>query len=404
MNDKPQPKAARRYLRKLIVLVLVASVIAGWQLSCFSTTASQGYPGQIQKQEQTVLLQRRNYLLKRLGQHGATSDFLHKQLPSQFQGEWAIVTHSMAAIALTNLAYLIPSTRNDAIKHIDRLIKQAQTPSFRAFDRVRWGEDPLATLDKNRGHIGYLGHLNMILAARHVLGQAPQWTALFQRVSEALERKLKHHPQWLAPTYPGELYIPDHSVVIASLALYDRVFPKRATRFATKWLKRMQTCCRDPKTGLFVFSLNTQRKPFQQSRGSGATWDLYFLSHADLNLTTWLYRPLKKHFLSSALGLQGFREWPRGNSKGGDIDSGPLIFGLSPAASGFGMGIARLAGDSRTLNRLLRTAALAGAAMKWKQTRFYLFAPLVGEAIVLAMRTATPWDRRYLEKKRVKVQ
>jgi hypothetical protein len=37
------------------------------------------------------------------------------------------------------------------------------------------------------------------------------------------------------------------------------------------------------------------------------------------------------------------------------------------------------------------TAELAGCTVQWDGRRRYLLAPLVGEAIMLAMKSATPW-------------
>ena len=90
------------------------------------------------------------------------------------------------------------------------------------------------------------------------------------------------------------------------------------------------------------------------------------------------------------------REYPRGVVGSGDVDSGPALFGLSPAGTGFGLAGARHAGDVDAVLGMLRIAEVAGFTVPWRGGRAYLLAPLVGDAAVLAARTATPMDRRFL--------
>ncbi|HKE96154.1 MAG TPA: hypothetical protein VKB34_17730, partial [Povalibacter sp.] len=77
--------------------------------------------------------------------------------------------------------------------------------------------------------------------------------------------------------------------------------------------------------------------------------------------------------------------------------SGPLVFGLSPTASGFAMGGAAHWNDAVELAGLLRTAEMAGFTWSFRGRRRYLLAPLLGDAIILAARTMTKWDRRFVK-------
>jgi hypothetical protein len=75
-----------------------------------------------------------------------------------------------------------------------------------------------------------------------------------------------------------------------------------------------------------------------------------------------------------------------------DIDAGPIIFNLSPSGTAFAIGCATSIGDMEFRNQLLKTAEIAGSTITWFGKSHYCLSniALVGEAIVLAMRTSTP--------------
>ena len=80
---------------------------------------------------------------------------------------------------------------------------------------------------------------------------------------------------------------------------------------------------------------------------------------------------------------------------GMDIDAGPIILRLSPSGTAFALGSVTYFEDFDLRNRLLKIAEIAGCTVKWGDKRYYLLADvaLVGEAIVLAMRTTTRWKQ-----------
>ncbi len=324
-------------------------------------------------------------------------------LRAQFKGEWALVSYSMTAAAIANLAFAYPESQEGAADLISRLIDVVLQPEILAFDKKRWGEDALADLDQPAGHIGYLGHLNFMLAAYHLVGgQQPERRHLFERVSLHLRRVIEASPFLCAETYPDEVYLADNAVAIASLALFEQVDATAGTGIGARWLSYAQDHLRDPATGLFVFRLSRSGWPMQGSRGSGSAWSLFYLSYFAAEEAVEQYWLLKQHFGKRIFpGVTGVCEWPGGQKHGGDIDSGPLIFGLSPAATGFAMAGARLAQDTPFLSALSLTAELAGFSVQFRGRRRYLvadrIAPVIGDAILLAMKTVTAWDGRYIE-------
>ena len=101
------------------------------------------------------------------------------------------------------------------------------------------------------------------------------------------------------------------------------------------------------------------------------------------------YELLKKHFMqrSPFAGIQEY--YDRKCWLGMDIDSGPIIFNLSPSGTAFAIGAATYFGDTDFRN------------VRGWNTNHYLLAnmALVGEAITLAMRTSVPWHNETNENK-----
>ena len=78
---------------------------------------------------------------------------------------------------------------------------------------------------------------------------------------------------------------------------------------------------------------------------------------------------------------------------GMDIDAGPVIINLSSSGTAFAIGPATYFNDTKVRKGLLRTAEIAGTTVTRFGKSHYLLAniALVGEAILLAMRTTTKW-------------
>ena len=104
--------------------------------------------------EKKELIQRRNYLLEKIAVEPRQ---LLGEMPGgiglQFQGEWALYSCSMLTEALANMAELYPETKDEAMASIDSLIQIVKSPELRLYDKMRWGEDPLESLDGDKSHV-----------------------------------------------------------------------------------------------------------------------------------------------------------------------------------------------------------------------------------------------------------
>ncbi|HEY1956950.1 MAG TPA: hypothetical protein VGH28_15120 [Polyangiaceae bacterium] len=321
----------------------------------------------------------------------------------QFAGEQSLVTLSMTALGAANVGFEYSSTVPADLELVGRCAEIARRPSVRAFDAQRWGDDPIDAMNGASSHLGYLGHLALILEANRLLGgRDAELAALEPKVIGALADKLRGAPGALVPTYPNETYVADNAVALAAIALADvgrgvhasgdarHAGPHAALLESTlaTWRKNLV----DAQTGIFVFGPGDRARP----RASGAALTAMMLGYVDEPLALEQGKALAQHFDTHVLGLfDALCENPDCTGSG-DVDSGPLVFGASPSATGFALALAKRSRDVARLGDELATAEWAGLGFSWNGRRRYVFAPIVGDAVVLAAMSARAWDVRYL--------
>ena len=88
------------------------------------------------------------------------------------------------------------------------------------------------------------------------------------------------------------------------------------------------------------------------------------------------------------VGFSGIVEYPPGYSGQGDVDSGPVVLGVSVAATGFTLGAARATGRADLFAELYRSVEVFGVPVAHDGgTRFATGGPF-GNAVMLAQLTA----------------
>ena len=388
-------------LQTALILFLIFFVVKTVWLYSLRVGGKELIEGKAEKD----LQQRRNYLVRKVIKERASVKSTPQLLDPTFQGEWAIVTYSMTALALTNMAFKDPALYGKEHKKlVGKLVKMAQIDEIQEFDTRLWNEKPMNALKafkkgkEAKGHVGYVGHLGIIVASHYALG-GKENLELFRLIANYSRSLLMQSPHMLSETYPGECYIPDNVVLVAVISLYDELVQgeKKPTSFTKQWVAKMKKEFIDKKSGLMAFTVSAKGKVIQGGRGSSGGWNSHYLLHAHPEFAKELYLNLEKNFYDKLFfGIAGMREWPHGVDKEGDVDSGPLIFGLSPSGTGFSIAGALFIRRETVLDALLFTSEAAGFTFLWRKERSYLLAPLVGEAIMLAMKTVRLWDKRFI--------
>jgi hypothetical protein len=344
------------------------------------------------------LLARRRWLLRNVARESFSPKQMPAFLPSLMKQEWAIGTLSMTSGALANLVFLYPETREESIGAIGTMVERLLRDDLASYETNSWGEDALSTLNGNNGHIGYLAHLNLMLGAYRAVGGDARYDHLHRSISDALARRVLESRHHYLETFPGQIFVPDNAATIASLSVAQMTIGGDYKRPISAWLAQTREHLVDPATGLIRPWIDADGKGFGPPRGSYAAWSIYYLNWVDPNFARDQYRLLKTNFaVMLPFGLATLREYPRGYDGPADVDSGPVILGLSTSGTGFMIAGARLSKDADYLQGLLTTAEVVGSTVGIGGVRHYLFAPVVGEAIVLAMKTACNWDGRYVQ-------
>ncbi|MBE6225511.1 MAG: hypothetical protein E7121_00250 [Bacteroidales bacterium] len=348
--------------------------------------------------EQADILNRRNYLIQKII---TSPNQLIAEMPNivgrQFQGEWALYSASMFSAALTNIAHIYPSTREESIGYIDKLIEIVLSPEIRKYDTEKWGEDPLESLETDNSHISYLSHLAWMISGYKELGGNSKYDSLYSELCKTMNRRILNSYNYNLKTYPGEcIYVPDMLVAIVALANYSRQNNNEYTQTVKLWLNDIKEYWIDDYSGLIMSFIPDEGNYYIGNiiRGSYSALSCYYLTFVDEKFAKDQYLKLKEHYYQKS-PIAGFKEFQsRKCWLGFDIDAGPIIFNLSPTGTAFAIGPATYFEDYEVRNRLLKTAELAGFSVESSDKRHYLLAniALVGEAITLAMRTAIKWD------------
>ncbi len=371
----------------LTVIVLLVGVKCCW-VKC-ATSGHGSFEG-----EKEEIIHRANYLISKV----ATSpQKLMDEMPSgigeQFQGEWALYTCSMTAAALANIAQIYPENKELSIKYINQIIDIAKSQEIREYDRARWNENPLGSLNGNRSHVSYLSHLAWMIGNYKKIGGDDKYDELYDSLCEAMNRRMLQRHSLCLPTYPEEyIYVPDMLVAIVALEDYAKL--KHGTYQSTvdKWLHKARNEWIDKKTGLLASFLDEKDNSVEivyPIKGSYSALNSYYLSLVDREFAKEQYECLKKNF-KRTFPFNGISEYhDRSCWLGMDIDAGPIIMNLSPSGTAFAIGCATSHGDMEFRSQLLKTGEIAGSTVTWFGSSHYLLAnlALVGEAIVLAMRT-----------------
>jgi hypothetical protein len=309
----------------------------------------------------------------------------------RFAGEWALVTHQMVALGLAQLCLARPAERARYVPTITRAAVKSFLPEMRDFGTHAWSEDVLATLGSSHGH-AYFGYPALAVGMARLLDPAfpKDVAAQHDAVIAAFERRLLASPTGLIETYPNEAYPTDVASVAAAIAVHGRVTGVDHRRVLAHWAERVRGAQIDRASGLVIQRMGAlDGKPHDAPRGSGTGLAAYFAGFADRGTAELLTAGLLRQH-ASFLGFGGIREYAPGHSGTGDLDSGPVLLGISVSATGFALAPLRAFGHRDDFTKIYRTTALFGVPFDAGKSARFLTGGAIGNALLLALLTSGP--------------
>jgi hypothetical protein len=215
--------------------------------------------------------------------------------------------------------------------------------------------------------------------------EARLFTAQCDRIAAAFNQSATPFLQ----SYPGSAWPADSLVAVAALRLHDHLLPPRYEQTLVEWLQRLRPRM-DEATGLLPHAAFSGPKE-ERVRGSSQSLMLRFLVEIDPGLAAEHYRRYRTLFRTTWLGLPAMREYPVGVDGAGDIDSGPVVFGIGAAATVVGLGTARSFNDHELATALGQSMELVGFPLSLSGRKRYIGGLLpIGDAFLVWSKLASP--------------
>ena len=310
---------------------------------------------------------------------------------NRFAGEWALVTHQMTALGLAQVILAHPEWKSAYAATMRTAALRSFLPEMRDFGTRAWGgEDALESLSGNHGH-AYLAYSALAVGMARLVDPAG-FPADVARAHDALiaayERRLLASPTGLIETYPNEAYPTDVAAVAAAIAVHGRATGIEHTRVLAHWARQVRTVQIDRASGFVHQRMSVDGKPHDVPRGSGTGLAAWYAGFVDRSLAVELTSALLSHE-RSLFGFSGVAEFDARQGHG-DIDSGPVVLGVSVAATGFSLASFRAFKHRDAFTRLFRTTTLFGLPARRGEALCFRTGGPIGNALLLAMLTSGP--------------
>ncbi len=233
-------------------------------------------------------------------------------------------------------------------------------------------------------HNLYFSHLALLLGIEETVAGSTD-DVLHAAIVEHLRAESLADGDFHMNSFPGCCKWPaDQSVTLDALSLYDRLHhTSLSERPIRGWLDWMDD-------GLHVSAVTQSLWYHDLPRGCALSWTTFHMAQFAPTEGRRLYARYQQAFYVDVGGIGGFAEWPDAAWTPMDFDTGPIVFGVGAAATGIGLGSARVYGDSRAWTGILRSSLVFG--LPWGvHSRDSLISPLLADAILFHDAAAVPW-------------
>lgn len=277
------------------------------------------------------------FLKRQLHERGAAED-MQAQYPEGF-----VFTHALYALAWCEVAAVCApeSVRwQEGLREAAFSLEAMDTPAGKqVFSR----ELPLPYGAFYRGWTSYVrGKYLSLLPAKSRDSLVIQ---RFKADCRAIAAAITVRKEPYLESYTDAAWPADNILCLAALSLHDRLFDPVFQDVRKNWLERIRNTLVSPNQMIpHAFDLR-QNASDGGIRGSSQSLMLCFLPEIDSAFSEDQYRRFRAQFIDYQVGMPGVREYQKGVLGLGDIDSGPVLFGMGGAASIVGIRAAALHRD-----------------------------------------------------------
>lgn len=289
---------------------------------------------------------------------------------------------------------------NVGLQTQDKLLKS------RAAEEARWVllrmESPEAlapfAADTQVEHgVFYLGWKNRLLGGLLALKPDPTPTSTevsaFRRQCNELAAAFHSAPSKHLDAYPGQSWPCDNVMALSSLRLHDTLFEPQFSDVIASWVHFAKEHL-DPDTGLLAHQIDASTgRTLIAPRASTQVYIHALLPELDPEFAREQYAGFRHWFVEDWLGYLPVCEYPKGKAGAGDVDTGPLVLGISPSATVVSIAAARANGDFELAERSVILSETIG--IPWSsggEKSFGFGAIVVADAFLVWGKTLVPWS------------
>lgn len=249
-----------------------------------------------------------------------------------------------------------------------------------------------ASLNPENG-IFYLGWKNYLLSKILLLDANFKGSDVYNKMynynCESIVNALKSKNTPFLESYRNQAWPADMCVAMASLSNYEKINDNRYKSVIKNWVAEIKSNI-DPKTGLIPHKVNPENsKMIEGARGCSISLIIKMLSEIDLDFSKEQYKNYKKHFMTTSFGLPSINEYRRGTTGTGDIDSGPVIFGVGFSGTIVSIGTFAVMGDYDLAEKQYKTINAFGFSYRFSEQKKYIFGQLpIADAFIAWSRSA----------------
>jgi hypothetical protein len=326
--------------------------------------------------------------------------------------EGRLYPFTIPALAYTNLALSGKIKQEHAARQIRKLL-DAVIPVVAEFVHAPDGD--IMRMKSYSKHATFLSTLNLALANYVLVSKDGRYKKLHDHISQLLLSALRDKKGAYIDSYPTYTWYFDTIMAILSLKLWEQAtnqsFTPALLDAHLEWRNKH-----------IILKTTGLPRAFPKSNSRGCDISMLVCLFANLKPTVaqQLYKDyVKAHWVKLPFAA-GFSEWPKGAKAptGGDIDSGPIFFGIGSTASGVGIGAAKAVNDQIRLKQLvqqlhmvsplIRTMIASGEnspllTLTWfgeniQLNKEYLTGFLYGDAVLFYALTWTQYPNKAITK------